>query len=216
MIRILLADDHEIVRRGVRQLLEDHPGWQVCGEARTGREAVDLALDLRPQAAVLDLAMPDLNGLEATRQIKRQLPSTEVLVFTMHDSSHLLHEILASGARACILKSDAARQLVAGIETLLAHQPVGATPAATTPAARLLRTTQRPSDGAAPPSALTARQREIVRLIAEGKTSKEVAAALCISAKTVETRRAAIMRKLELRSMVELVRYAIRNQIVTL
>ena len=109
MLRILLADDHDIVRRGLKDLLEQHAGWQVCAEASTGREAVELALQHRPQVAVIDLSMPELNGLEATRRIGQTLPDTEVLIFTMHESEELIREVLGAGARGYLLKSDAVR-----------------------------------------------------------------------------------------------------------
>src|SRR5215211_649007 len=123
MTRILLADDHDIVRRGLRGLLEAQPGWQVVAEARTGREAVALAAQTRPDVAVLDLAMPELNGLEATRRIRRELPGTEVLVFTMHQTEQLMREALLAGARGYLLKSDAAERLVAAVTALAGHRP---------------------------------------------------------------------------------------------
>src|SRR5690349_192070 len=123
MIRILLADDHDVVRRGLREMLETQPGWQVVAEARTGREAVALAERLRPDVAVLDLSMPDLNGLEATRRIRKERPETEVLVFTMHQTEQLMREALLAGARGYLLKSDAAERLVAAVSTLAGHRP---------------------------------------------------------------------------------------------
>src|SRR5215210_2955403 len=123
MLRILLADDHEIVRRGLKELLEERVGWSVCAEAVNGREAVELAVQSRPHVAVLDFSMPELNGLEATRRIRQAVPETEVLIFTMHESEELIREVLAAGARGYLLKSDATRQLVPAIETVARHLP---------------------------------------------------------------------------------------------
>jgi DNA-binding NarL/FixJ family response regulator len=123
MLRILLADDHDVVRRGLKELLEERPGWTVCAEAANGRQAVELALEHRPHVAVIDLTMPELNGLEATRRIREAVPETEVLVFTMHDSEELVRNVLAAGARGYLLKSDAARQLVPALESLAQHKP---------------------------------------------------------------------------------------------
>ena len=212
MIRILLADDHDVVRRGLRGLLESQPGWQVCGEARTGREAVALAERLRPDVAVLDLSMPDLNGLEATRRIRKERPETEVLVFTMHQTEQLMREALLAGARGYLLKSDAAERLVAAVSTLAAHRPYFSAQVSEVLLDAFVRTTATAGEGAG--ETLTAREREIVQLLSEGRGNKEVADELAISVKTVETHRAAIMRRLGIGSLAELVRYAIREQMV--
>jgi DNA-binding NarL/FixJ family response regulator len=214
MIRILLADDHDVVRRGLRGILEEHEGWEVCAEATNGREAVELALALQPQVAVLDLAMPELNGLEATRQIKQHLPETEVLVFTMHQTEQLVHDVLAGGARGYVLKSDAARQLVGAVEALLEHKPYFTSAVTQTIVDWCLRADGEATQEPSPFGVLTGREREIVRLLAEGKSNKQIATSHRISVKTVETHRATIMRKLGLGSVVELVRYAIRHRLV--
>ena len=213
-IRILIADDHDIVRRGLRDLLEEHPGFEVCAEAGDGRDAVECAVQTQPNVAVLDYAMPGLNGLEATRRIRAMLPDTEVLVYTMHDSETLLRELLAAGARGYALKSDAARYLITAVEELARHRPFFTGRVSET----LLRAYLQPD----PPDfslkavagSLTSREREIVQLLAEGRSNKDIAAALTISIKTVETHRAAIMRKLSLDSIADLVRYAVRNGLV--
>jgi DNA-binding NarL/FixJ family response regulator len=210
MVGILLADDHDIVRRGVRSLLEAHPGWQVCGEAANGREAVRLAARLKPDIAVLDLEMPELNGLEATRQIKRKLPGTEVLIYSIHETEQLIREVLAAGARGYVLKADAGRQLVDAVEALSRHQPFFTARASEA----LLENFLKSPLAAGEVSLLTDREREVLQLLAEGKVNKEVAAALGISVKTVETHRATVMRKLGMNSIVELVHYAIRNHLV--
>jgi DNA-binding NarL/FixJ family response regulator len=211
MIRILVADDHEVVRRGLRGLLEAQPGWQVVAEAGTGREAVELAKQLRPDIAVLDVSMPDLNGLEATRRIRKALPGTEVLVLTMHQTEQLMREALLAGARGYLLKTDAGDRLVAAVATLAGHMPYFSAQVSEVLLDAYVRSTASSGEGGA---ALTSREREIVQLLAEGRNNKEVAEALAISYKTVETHRAAIMRKLSLRSLADLVRYAIRERIV--
>jgi DNA-binding NarL/FixJ family response regulator len=213
MIRILLADDHDVVRRGLRELLEAEPGWQVCAEARTGREAVALAERLRPDVAILDLAMPEMNGLEATRRIRRELPEIEVLVFTMHQSEQLMREALLAGARGFLLKSDAAERLVAGVAALVGHRPFFSAQVSEVLLDAFVRGGAA-SGEAGSMEVLTAREREIVQLLAEGRGNKEVGEALSISVKTVETHRAAIMRKLAIGSLAELVRYAIRNHLI--
>ena len=214
MLRILLADDHDIVRRGLKELLEEQIGWTVCAEAANGREAVELALEHRPMVAVLDLTMPELNGLEATRRIRQAVPETEVLIFTMHESDELVRNVLAAGARGYLLKSDAARQLVPAVETLAQHKPFFAGRISEILLDNFLKGGGNPGAGRNGAERLTSREREIVQLLAEGNSNKEIARSLDLSVKTVETHRAAIMRKLELPSLADLVRFAIRNQII--
>ncbi|HEY2952929.1 MAG TPA: response regulator transcription factor [Verrucomicrobiae bacterium] len=211
-LRILLVDDHEMVRQGLKAVLEAHGVWEVCGEATTGRQAVALARELRPQIVVMDVTMPELSGLEATRQIRAALPRTEVLILTMHDSEQLVREVLAAGARGYLLKSDAGHALVSAVEALAQHKPFFTSKVAELVLGGFLNP-QEP-DEAEVSDRLTPREREIVQLLAEGKTNKEVADVLGISVKTAETHRTNIMRKLKVRSMSELVRYAIRNKIV--
>jgi DNA-binding NarL/FixJ family response regulator len=213
-LRILVADDHDIIRRGLKELLTSRTGWEVCAEAKTGREAVTLAEQFKPEVVVMDISMPDLNGLEAARQIRKSLPKTEILILTLHFSDQLVREIVEAGVRAYIMKSDADRDLVAAVEALSNHRPFFTARAAD----MLLDGFRRPKTDIDPDTVirnrLTAREREIVQLLAEGKSSKEVAVSLGISVKTAETHRANIMRKLELHSVSELVRYAVRNQII--
>ena len=213
-LRILVADDHDIIRRGLKDLLTSHPGWEVCAEAKTGREAVTLAEQLKPDVVVLDVSMPDLNGLEAARQILKNLPKTEILILTLHFSDQLVREIVEAGVRAYILKSDAARDLVAAVDALGNHRSFFTARAADMLLNGFCRPNAAPDPGAVIRNRLTPREREIVQLLAEGKSSKEVAVSLGISVKTAETHRANIMRKLELHSVSELVRYALRNQII--
>jgi DNA-binding NarL/FixJ family response regulator len=210
-LRVVIVDDHAVVRRGVRALLESQPGWEVTGEAATGREAVDLAKRLQPDVVVMDVSLPELNGLEATRQILKESPRTEVLVLTMHHSEELARNILQAGARGYVLKSDADQSLIAAVESLRQHKPFLTS---TVTEFVLDDYLNRTEEGSASPAAVTPREREIIQLLAEGKSNKETASALCVSVKTIEAHRANIMRKLRLRSVSDLVRYAIRNNIV--
>lgn len=212
-LSILLADDHDIVRRGLRALLESQPGWTVCAEAANGREAVALAEEHRPGVAVMDLTMPELGGLEATRRIRQAAPETQVLIFTMHESDELLREVLRAGARGYLLKSDATRQLVAAVESLAHGSAFFAGRVSEVLLERFLEAERTRSDQLGH-ERLTAREREVVQLLAEGNSNKEAARRLDLSVKTIETHRAAVMRKLDLDSFADLVRYAIRNRII--
>jgi DNA-binding NarL/FixJ family response regulator len=213
-LRILIADDHEVFRRGVRGVLEEQPGWQVVGEAGNGRQAVEMARELQPDVVVLDISMPELNGLDATRQIMQVSPGSEILILTLHDSEQLAEEVLKAGVRAYILKSDAAQDLVAAVSALQRHTPLFTSKIAGMVLEGFLHSTKT-SKGAQMAVELTAREREIVQLLAEGKSNKEVATILGISVKTAETHRANVMHKLGLHSTAELVRYALRNRIAT-
>jgi DNA-binding NarL/FixJ family response regulator len=213
--RILLADDHEVVRRGLCALLQNQAGWEICGEATNGREAVEKAAKLNPDVVILDVGMPNLNGLEATRQIVKAKPQIRILILTLHDSDQLVQEVLNAGARGFLLKSDAARDLVTAVEALR-NNKIYFTPKV---ASMVLEGYLRRNTPDAPPeepsrNRLTPREREIVQLLAEGKSSREVADALGLSIKTAETHRANIMRKLNLHSVSDLVLYAVRNNIV--
>ncbi len=211
-LRILLVDDHEVVREGVRRLIEKETGWEVCGEAVDGRKAVALAVKLAPDIVVLDLSMPELNGLEAARQIKRALPKTEVLIFTGEESEQVIHEVFAAGARSYILKSDIGEHLIAAIRALGQHKHYFTSRISEIVFARYVD--GKSGEGHDKTEGLTPREREIVQLLGEGKSNKETSAVLHISIKTVETHRAAVMRKLRLDSFADLIRYAIRNKIV--
>lgn len=217
--RILIADDHDVVRRGLRALIEA-AGHEVCGEAATGRDAVAIAERTAPHVVVLDVSMPDLNGLEAAARIRATLPNVEILILTAHDSEDVVRSVLAAGVRGYVLKSDASRDLVAAIEDLLIHRPHF-----TTRVAEMVLTGYLGGTGAAaaaapasPASAATARltprEREVLQLLAEGKGAKQIAAELSISVKTVETHRTNLMRTLGLDSISDLVRYAVRNRII--
>jgi len=213
-MRILVADDHEVVRRGLASLLRSQPEWEVCGEAADGREAVEKALQLKPQIVIMDIGMPNLNGLEATRQILKANPDVSVLILTLHDSDQVVRDALNAGARGFLLKSDAARDLIAAVEALRRGK-IYFTPKVGVMV--LEGYLQRDHKSAPEPqiaNRLTAREREIVQLLAEGKTSKEVAVALGMSVKTAETHRSNILRKLELHSISALVLYALQNNIL--
>ena len=213
-LRILVADDHDLMRRGLKSLLESHPGWNICAEAHTGREAVSKSEELKPDIVILDITMPELNGVEAARRILKASPNTEILVLSVHYSDQLIRDILEAGVRGYIVKSDSDRDLVIAVEALANHKPFF-TPRATE--LILSNFNSKGAPGEIPDvisERLTSREREIVQLLSEGKTSKEVASVLGISVKTAETHRANIMRKLEIHSVSELVRYAVRNQII--
>lgn len=207
MTRILIADDHAVVRSGLRTILEAHPNWEVVAEASDGKEAISKAIEAEPDVAVIDYSLPIVNGIEVTRQIRAQLPKTEVLIFTMHDNQTLIEDVLKAGARGCLLKSEANANLIGAIEALAAHKPFFTANVSEA----LLSSYVKGSKRAVSP--LTDRERTIVQLIAEGHSNKEIAQLLGIRRKTVETHRAAVMRKLNLSSLAALVRYAIRNKI---
>jgi DNA-binding NarL/FixJ family response regulator len=214
-VRIVVADDHDIIRLGLKNLLTARAGWEICGEAKTGREAVALAEQFKPDIVVLDISMPDLNGLEAARRIHKLFPKMGILILTLHFSDVLVRDIVAAGARGYIMKSDADRDLVSAVEALANRRTFFTARAAD----MLFNEFSEPGTSTAEPQAitrdrLTPREREIVQLLAEGKSSKEIASALGISVKTAETHRANIMRKLELHSVSEVVRYAVKNQII--
>src|ERR1700751_2672820 len=209
--KILIADDHEIVRRGIRALIEGHGGWEVCGEATDGRDAVDKALELRSDIVLLDVGMPNLNGLDAARQILGANPRTRILILTMHESEQIVREVLEVGARGFLLKSDAARDLGAAVEGLQRRPTFFTSSVAEIVLNGYLN---RRGDDKPVKDRLTAREREGVQLLAEGKTSKEVAVTLNLSVKTAETHGTNVMRKLDLHSVADLVRYAVRNNIV--
>ncbi len=214
-LRILVADDHDLMRRGIKTLLQTHAGWEICGEAQTGREAVLRTEELKPDIVVLDISMPDLNGIEAARRIRKASPETEVLILSLHFSDQLIREIVEAGVRGYIIKSDSDRDLIVAVETLAKHKPFF-TPRATEVILSNFNNTggTRVEVPETVQDRLTSREREIVQLLAEGKSSKEVANSLNISVKTAETHRANIMRKLQLHTVSELVRYAVRNQII--
>jgi len=212
MLTILVADDHAIVRRGLRAIFEQREGWCVCAEASNGREAVDLAAQHRPNIAILDMAMPELNGLEATRGIRRRSPGTEILIFTMVESTTLVREVLTAGARGFILKGEMDRFVIDAIEALAAHKPYFSTEIAD----EILDGYLHPTAAPAPvKQLLTDREREIAQLISESTSNKQISLKLGISVKTIETHRTALMRKIGAHSVADVVRYAIRNNLTS-
>lgn len=211
-LRILIADDHAVVRAGLRALLESREGWQVCAEALDGRDAVEKVAKHKPNIAILDIGMPLLNGVEAARQIRKATPETEILILTMHQSDDLVQQVVEAGARGYILKDEADRVLLAAVDAIRQHKPYFSNRVSSAAEA----TDSDSSDASrAPRSRLTPREREILQLLAEGKSNKEVANLLGISVNTAEAHRANIMLKLDVRSVAELVVYAIRNKIIT-
>jgi DNA-binding NarL/FixJ family response regulator len=206
--RILIADDHEVVRSGLRAILEKHDTWEIVAEAANGKDAVEKALECKPDVAIIDYSLPLMNGIEATRQIRARLPDAEILIFTMHDNTVLIGELLEAGARAYLLKSDAKHYLIAAVEALADHKPFFTGRVSEQLLNSFLAHQQK--EGAI----LTARERVIVQLVAEGHGNKDMSEILSLSIKTIETHRAAVMRKLNLKSTAALVRFAIRNKFV--
>ena len=209
-LRILIADDHEIVRSGVAAVLESQPGWTVVAQVANGRDAVAEAERTRPDVVILDISMPELNGIEAARRILRAVPRAEVVILTMHESERVVRRILEAGARGYVSKSDVARSLVDAVEAVRHHRAFLSSAATTT---IINAYVQSPHAPPAAKAGLTSREREVLQLVAEGKSSKEVASALGISTATAETHRRNIMQKLDLHSVTQLTRYAIRNEL---
>ena len=215
--RVLVADDHGVVRHGLRMLLESQPGVQVCGEARTGLEAMDYVNKERPDLLILDLTLPDMNGLEVMRKIRKESPSTGVLILTMHFSEELAREMLRCGALGYVLKSDADTELLAALDHARHRQPFFTSRLAISMAQNYVRrpgdTTGSGDDGVLPKS-LTPRESEVVKLLAEGKSNKEVASTLGVSTRTIESHRNHIMHKMNFASFSELIRFALRTHVV--
>jgi len=210
----MLADDHHLIRLGLRHLLERKPEWKVCGEASNGREAVKMATTLRPDIAIVDLSMPELNGLEATKQIVANGSGTAVLIYTMNESEKVVHDVLAAGAKGVVVKSDLDSLIVQAVEALAQGKPFFTSRVAETVLKAYLAQRAAENKTETAQDVLTPREVEVLQLLAEGKSNKEVASTLNISTRTAETHRADIMRKLQLKSLSDLVHYAIRNELV--
>ena len=214
-LRILIADDHEVVRRGLISLLQVRQDWEVCAEASDGREAVEKAKQFKPDFVILDIGMPNLNGLAATRQLTQNDPNCKIIVLTITDSDQVIREALNAGARGFVLKSDAVRDLVSAVEALQRGQMFFTPRVNEMVLAGFLEKGVVAPRGVPPQfPTLTPREREVIQLLAEGKSSKEVASVLNLSTKTAETHRSNIMRKLGFHSIRDLVLYAVKNNII--
>jgi DNA-binding NarL/FixJ family response regulator len=215
-LNVLLADDHDLVRRGLRVLIGQESAWKVCGEAKTGTEAVEKATSLRPDLAVVDFKLPGIDGLEVTRQIKRLLPNCEVLIFTgSGESDELIREAYACGAKAFILKTDAGEFLLQALKSLAEHKPFFTDKSSAVIFARFARPTRKSRpDKAETGARLSTRELALLRLLADGYSNESVAKKQGISVRAVENQRAAIMKKLQLTTFADLVRYAVRNGII--
>jgi DNA-binding NarL/FixJ family response regulator len=209
MLRILIADDHEIVRKGVRDVIGGHPGWEVCAEAADGQEALELALAEKPDVAVLDVSLPIINGVTLTQRMRKECPATRVLLFTMHDDDETVSTGLAAGARGYVLKSDSEIHLEAAISALGANRPYFSSPVSEVLLDAALNDRKRSRL-----ETFTIRELEVAQLIAEGNGNKQIARLLEISIKTVESHRAAAMRKAGVRTAAELVRFAIKHNLI--
>jgi DNA-binding NarL/FixJ family response regulator len=209
-LSILIADDHPVVRSGVRTLLERRPEWKICGEAATGRETIQKAGKLRPDLVLLDLNMPEMDGLEAMPEILSVCPSTKIIVLTVHDSGEMAAQVLAAGAKGLVLKSDAATDLVRAVQSIHKGQPF----LSPTVTRIILGQLAKASQPGPLPSDVTTRELDTLKLLAVGRSNKEVATDLHISVKTVNVHRAHIMRKLKLHTYSDLIHFAIRHQIV--
>jgi DNA-binding NarL/FixJ family response regulator len=210
MVRILIADDRIVARRGLRALLETCPNFHVCAEACNGREAIELAVDQKPDVVILDISLPIVDGIEATRQIRKATPATEVMIFTLYPGDEKIRDVLDAGARGFVLKSEADEQVIKAIEALARHRAFLSSHSSVTVLDNFVPLQNSGNHS----TALTARERDVVRLIAEGKSNKNIAYLLDISVKTVETHRSASMRKLNVHSTAQLVRYAIRYGLI--
>ena len=210
MIRIVLADNHLVIRGGLRALLEARSNFHICGETGDGRGAVDLATQKKPDVVVINVNLPDINGVEATRRICRAAPDTNVLIYTAENNPDLIREALRAGARGYLSKSAPDEQIIEAIEALARRRPFYSSSASAKLFDEMTISVRGDGNGVR----LTAREREILRLIAEGNRSKHIALVLGISQKTVDTHRTAAMRKLHLQSVAQVVRYAVRERLI--
>ena len=214
-IRILLVDDHAVVRAGVRFVLEKQPGWEICGEAATGRQGVTAAGSLKPDVVIQDVTLPELSGVEALKQIKKANPATEVIIFTAHEMEDLVHQVFDAGARSYLLKTDESVHLIEAVRAAAEHKPYF-TPRVSEIIYSRLQQGSSGGERPAPGTTLTSRESEAVKFIAEGKSNKELAQLMGVSLRTAESHRAAVMQKLGLKTVGELIRYALRNGIIEL
>jgi DNA-binding NarL/FixJ family response regulator len=214
-LRILIADDHGLVRRGAREVLHSRLGWRVVGEAADGREAVAKAIELKPDVAVVDIGMPELNGIEATRQIREAVPKTKILVLTMNESNQMIRRALDAGANGYLLKSDLTESLPKAVEAIVAGKRFLTSKVSEIVLEGFLKSKGPHQVEESKNTRTTPRENEIIQLLSVGKSNKEIAAILQISARTVETHRSKIMLKIGVHSLAELVHYALRNGLTT-
>lgn len=214
-LRILIADDHGLVRRGARALLQARHGWRVVSEAANGREAVEKATKLKPDVAIVDISMPELDGIEVVRQIREAVPDTKVLVLTMHESDQMVRRALDAGARGYLLKSDLTDCLAKAVKAIADGKRFLTPKVSEIVLEGFLNTRSQHPQGERTGTRTTPRESEIIRLLAEGKTNKEIAALLGITVRTVETHRSKIMLKLGLHSLAELIHFAMRHEIIS-
>jgi DNA-binding NarL/FixJ family response regulator len=213
-LRLLIADDHELVRHGIRGILDGHNGWAVVGEADDGDEAVRMAEHLQPDLAIVDITMPRMDGLEATRRIQTVAPRTKILILSMHESDQMVRRVLEAGAKGYVLKSDLAATLVKAVGDISRGKRTLTPKVSEIVLQGFLKAEKEPKRTEEPKAKPTPRELEIIRLMAQGKANKEIASALKIATRTVEAHRAQIMNRLNLHSTAEVVRYAIRQKIV--
>jgi DNA-binding NarL/FixJ family response regulator len=213
-VRILIADDHALIREGTRGVIAQQPGWEVCGQASTGREAVAQAIALKPDVVIIDMTMPELNGLEAAFQIKRALPETEIAMLSGYASEDLIRSAFEAGVKSFIVKTETEQFLVEAVRALASHRPFLTDRVSQILFSTITDAPQGERSGPGAVELLSAREREILHLVAEGKSNKEVASALDISVRTAENHRASVLRKLNLESVADVVRYAIRNKMI--
>lgn len=207
--RIIIVDDHEAIRRGVRQLVETTPYYRIVGEAGDGRVGLDLAKETQPDIAIIDYSLPGINGVDLAHALKREVPAIRILLYTMHDREEIIIDALRNGVRGLLLKSDSGKDLIAALDALSLRRPYFSSSISETLLEQFLGNKPQPLA-----STLTHREREVVQQVAEGRLNKQIAARLNVSVKTVETHRASAMRKLKLKTTAALVRYAVRNLLV--
>jgi two-component system response regulator NreC len=214
-LRILIADDHGLVRRGAREVLNSQDGWTVVGEATNGRQAIQRAEELKPDVAVVDIGMPDIDGIETTRQIRTAVPEVKVLVLTMHESGHMVRRALDAGASGYLLKSDLTRRLPEAVKAIAEGKRFLTPKVSEIVLEGFLKTKDQVQDEERAGARTTPREIEIIRFLAEGKANKEIAELLGIAVRTVETHRSKIMSKLDIHSVAGLVHYALRHEITS-
>lgn len=213
-VRILIADDHDIVRKGLRTVLSSQPGWEICAEVANGRDAVAAALTEKPDVVVMDIKMPELNGLDATKQILAQLPRAQVLILSAFESANLIRQMLTSGARGYVLKSDISDDLIRAVEAMRDGRLYFTSSVSDYVLNESRRGATLGEAVVSEPATLTNREREVLQMLAEGRSNKEIATAMKISVRTVETHRGHVMGKLNAHSLSDLVRYAVQNEMV--